>query len=79
VQALKGFYTHAIAYVLVNIGLFVVNSLLTGGRWWSYWPLLGWSIGLGVHALNVFALGGRFGRDWEERRTGELMDRYRDR
>jgi hypothetical protein len=30
VKELKGFYTHATAYVLVNIGLFVIN-LLTGG------------------------------------------------
>jgi hypothetical protein len=30
VQVLKGFYTHATAYILVNIGLFVIN-LLTGG------------------------------------------------
>jgi hypothetical protein len=32
VQVLKGFYTHATAYILVNIGLFVIN-LLTGGGW----------------------------------------------
>jgi hypothetical protein len=30
VQALKGFYTHATAYVLVNIGPFAID-LLTGG------------------------------------------------
>jgi hypothetical protein len=30
VKELKGFYTHATAYILVNIGLFVIN-LLTGG------------------------------------------------
>ena len=30
VKKLKGFYTHATVYVLVNIGLFVIN-LLTGG------------------------------------------------
>src|SRR3712207_6616102 len=66
VQELKGFYTHATAYVLVNIGLFVIN-LLTGGGWWYYWPLLGWGIGLGVHALSVFGFsgGGPFGQDWE--------------
>ncbi len=40
VQALKGFYTHAAAYVLVNVALFVIN-LLTGGSWWFYWPLIG--------------------------------------
>jgi hypothetical protein len=80
VKELKGFYTHATAYVLVNIGLFVIN-LLTGGGWWFYWPLLGWGIGLGVHAISVFGFsgGGPWGQDWEERKTRELVDRDRDR
>ena len=74
VKELKGFYTHAAIYVLVNIMLFVIN-LLTGGGWWFYWPLIGWGIGLGVHALNVFGFGGKLGQDWEERKTRELMDK----
>ena len=80
VQDLKGFYTHATAYVLVNSGLFAIN-LLAGGGWWFYWPLLGWGVGLGIHALSVFAFGGGgpWGRNWEERKTRELMDRDRDR
>jgi len=78
VKQLKGFYTHAAAYVVVNIGLLVIN-LLTLGPWWFYWPLLGWGIGLGVHALNVFALGGRLGQDWEERKTRELMNKDEQR
>lgn len=76
VKELKGFYTHAAVFVLVNIGLFVVN-LLTGGPWWFFWPLIGWGIGLGVHAFNVFGVGGTLGRDWEERKTRELMDKER--
>ncbi len=75
VKALKGFYIHAMTFVLVNIMLFVIN-LLTGGAWWFFWPLLGWGIGLGVHALNVFGFG-MLGRDWEERKTREFMDRDR--
>ena len=78
VQALKGFYTHATAYVLVNVALFVIN-LVTGGGWWFYWPLVFWGIGLGVHALMVFGLGGRFGQDWEERKTRELMAKDQQR
>ncbi len=35
VQALKGFYIHATVFVLVNIGLFIIN-LLTDGGWWFY-------------------------------------------
>ncbi|HZB82671.1 MAG TPA: 2TM domain-containing protein [Rubrobacteraceae bacterium] len=76
VQALKGFYTHATAYVIVNIALFIIN-LVTGGSWWFYWPLIFWGIGLGVHALNVLVLSGRFGQQWEERNTREFMNQQR--
>jgi hypothetical protein len=61
VQAIKGFYIHASVFVVVNIGLFVINALTSGlasGVWWFYWPLLGWGIGLGAHALGVFGFGG---------------------
>ncbi len=80
VQAVKGFYVHATAYVLVNVALFVIN-LLVGGGWWFYWPLLGWGIGLGVHALSVFGFGGGgpWGQAWEERKIRELMDQDRRR
>jgi hypothetical protein len=76
VQALKGFYIHTSAFVVVNIALFTIN-VLVGGAWWFYWPLLGWGIGLGAHALGVFGFGGGgpWGRDWEERKTKEMMDK----
>jgi hypothetical protein len=73
VEALKGFYIHALVFVLVNVGLFAIN-LLAGGSWWFFWPLIGWGIGLAVHALNVFGSGNMLGRDWEERKTREFMD-----
>jgi hypothetical protein len=80
VQALKGFYVHAGAFVVVNIALFAINALtggLAGGVWWFYWPLIGWGIGLGAHALGVFGFsgGGPLGRDWEERKIREMMDK----
>jgi hypothetical protein len=79
VQAIKGFYIHVTVFALVNIGLFIIN-LLTGGGWWFYWPLIGWGIGLGVHALGVFGFGGGpWGREWEERKTREFMDQDRGR
>jgi hypothetical protein len=42
---------------LVNIALFVINVLVGGGLWF-YWPLTGWGIGLGGHALAVFGFSG---------------------
>lgn len=42
-----------------------------------YWPLLGWGIGIIAHALSVFG-GSRFlGKDWEEKKTREFMDKKR--
>ena len=80
VKAIKGFYIHATIFVVVNIALFAIN-VLVGGVWWFYWPLLGWGVGLGVHALAVFGFGGGgpWGRDWEERRTREMIDKERGR
>jgi hypothetical protein len=56
VQAIKGFYIHATAFVVVNIALLAIN-VLVGGVWWFYWPLIGWGIGLGLHAFGVFGQG----------------------
>jgi hypothetical protein len=84
VQAIKGFYIHVSAFVVVNIALFVINALtggLAGGEWWFYWPLIGWGIGLGAHALGVFGFsggGGPLGQDWEERKIREMMDKERE-
>jgi hypothetical protein len=80
VQALKGFYIHAMAFVLVNVALLSINALV-GGVWWFYWPLMGWGIGLGLHALAVFGFGkgGPWGQAWEERETREMMDKERGR
>jgi hypothetical protein len=78
VQAIRGFYIHASAFVVVNIALFAINAGVVGGGWWFYWPLIGWGIGLGAHALGVFGFsggGGPLGRDWEERKTREIMDK----
>ena len=39
--------------MLVNTGLFVLNSLIGGYRW-SMWPLWGWGLGLAIHGIVTF-------------------------
>ena len=48
-----GFYTHALVYVLVNLGLFGLSTLSGNGRW-HIWPLLGWGLGLAIHGIVTF-------------------------
>jgi hypothetical protein len=78
-EELQGFYIHLLVYAVVNLGLFAINFLTKGdgGGWWFYWPLAGWGIGLGVHALAVFA--GVFGEHWKERKAAELYERSQRR
>jgi 2TM domain-containing protein len=71
VEALRGFYIHLVVFVVVNAGLFVLDMLSSGGTWF-FWPLLGWGIGLVVHAVSVFARG-PFGAEWEDRKIRELL------
>jgi hypothetical protein len=48
-----GFYIHALVFVLVNGGLWLINQL-GGGPRWAVFPLLGWGVGLAVHGIVVF-------------------------
>lgn len=75
VQEIKGFYIHLMIYICVNIGLFLINFLSSPGHWWFYWPLIGWGIGVGAHAIGVFGLGSLLGEDWEERKIKEILEK----
>ena len=48
------FVIHFAAYLAVNILLIVINLATTPGKYWFYWPLLGWGVGIAGHAYGVF-------------------------
>lgn len=50
------FYIHLAAYVSVNILLLVINLATYHQSLWFKWPLIGWGIGIGMHALVTFVL-----------------------
>lgn len=75
VEAIKGFYIHLLIYLFVNAGLLLINVLTSPGSWWFYWPLLGWGIGLAVHAIGVFGVGNWFSKEWEEREIRKILEK----
>lgn len=76
VQELRAFYTHLITYIIVNIGLAIINLLTNPDELWFYWVTIFWGIGLLFHAVSVFIFGGRFlGREWEERKVQQLVEK----
>src|SRR4051812_27074867 len=53
VRRKMGFYIHALVFVIVNVGLFAINSI-TGEPRWSHFPLMGWGLGLAIHGIVTF-------------------------
>lgn len=47
-----GWYIHASAYLLVNLGLAALS--LSQGRHWAVFPALGWGLGLAIHGAVVW-------------------------
>ena len=75
VNDIKGFYGNLIAYVIFN-GFFLILNLLTSpSHLWFYWPLLGWGVGVLFHGMKVLGYSPFFGKDWEERKIKEFMEK----
>lgn len=72
-------YVHALVYVVINLFIFAISSSGFGHRPWSVMPLLGWGVGLALHAIAVFALGAGGGlRERLVRQERERLQRQRD-
>ncbi|WP_394750534.1 2TM domain-containing protein [Spongiimicrobium salis] len=80
VEELKGFYIHALVFVLVNPFLAFLNYMTTGWEpLWFIYPLLGWSLGLLIHGLCIFGVNPFLGKDWEQRKLREFMEEEDER
>jgi 2TM domain len=78
VQEVKGFYAHAVMYLVANAALAVLNLATlkkNDGIIWFIWPLIGWGIVLVVHAISVFGIGWFLGRGWEQHQIQRELDR----
>ncbi|MBZ0248628.1 MAG: 2TM domain-containing protein [Burkholderiales bacterium] len=75
VKELRGFYGHALSYVVVIGGLVLLNAFASPGRWWVQWAAFGWGLGLAAHGLSMLTRGSAFGRAWEERKIREYLER----
>jgi 2TM domain len=77
---LKGFYWHLAAYVVVNIFLIitVTSQFEENESFWSFETFataIFWGIGLAFHFMGVFGPDFLFGKDWENRKINEYMDK----
>lgn len=80
-KKLQGFYSHLFVYVIINIVLIVIsfnNRHLTFDIFFNlrtFATPFFWGIGLFFHAMGVFGSSLFFGKDWEERKIQEIMNK----
>lgn len=80
VHKLRRFYTDVLIYVIVNIGLVLIWAISGGGYFWPIWVIIGWGIGLGVHAFSLGlipqmnAMVPFMTAEWEDREVRRLME-----
>ena len=82
VKEIKGFYVHLLVYICVNALIIFLNfrDLEPGEsyfRWSNFLTLIFWGIGLAAHALGVFLPNYILGKNWEEKKIRELMEKYK--
>ena len=74
VEKLKGFYAHLTIY-LIFIPVFIFLNVFSGTFPWAIFPIVGWGIGVLGHAAETFSFNPFFGRNWEENKIREFMDK----
>ena len=74
VQAMKGFYSNLLAYVIVIPVLAFINYRTTNFPWVIF-PTLGWGFGVLAHGMEAFGYSPFTGRKWEERKIREFMEK----
>jgi hypothetical protein len=75
VENIKGFYGNLTAFIGVNIILIIINLWTSPEYLWFFWPLLWWGVGVLFHGLKVFEIFPVLGKEWEERKIKELMEK----
>lgn len=78
VRKIKAFYMHLLVYLIVNAYVVIkkLNHLEGDENIWDAFKLpFFWGIGLAFHGLRVFDRFPFFGKDWEDRKVKEMMDK----
>jgi 2TM domain len=80
VKKVKGFYTHLIVFIVINMMILIVNyqeleANETFFQFRTFSTFLCWGVGLFAHGLSVFFPSMVLGKDWEERKIKELMEK----
>ena len=79
-EKVVGFYWHLAVYIVVNLFLIILIGVNSGESFFHFGTFATpffWGIGLLFHFLGVFGPNFMFGKNWEQRKIKEFMDKER--
>jgi len=74
IESLKGFYIHITIY-LIMVPVFIFLNLRSSDFPWALFPIFGWGLGVASHAMDTFDYNPFLGKNWEEKKMREFMDK----
>jgi sensor histidine kinase YesM len=75
VEKIKKFYAHLTSYIMVNTFLIILNLMTAPEFMWSLIVVFAWGIGLVSDAMKTYNYNLFLGKDWEDRKIREYMDK----
>jgi len=83
VKDIKRFYMHLVVYLFVNAAIIIFDSQKTffyngSVHISSFFTAFFWGIGLFAHWVRVFGSNLFLGKQWEERKIKELMEKEKE-
>ena len=80
VKRLKGYYFHVLIFIVINTIVVILNlrNLDAGEsyfQWHNFITLAFWGIGLLSHGASVFLPNIIFGKNWENKKIKEFMNK----
>lgn len=81
VKKIIGFYWHLASYIIINLFLIIFLGTHNGDFWnfANFSTAIFWGIGLVFHFVGVFGADLLFGKNWEQRKIKEFMDKDKKR
>ncbi len=74
VNALKGFYSNVLSYIII-IPLLAWLNYKTTDFPWIIFPIAGWGLGIVLHGMEVYGYNPVLGKNWEKRKIKEFMEK----
>lgn len=75
VKEIKGFYVNLACYLMVLPIIIYLNLKYTPEFHWFWFSMAGWGIGVVSHGMGAFGYYPFLGRDWEDKKLKELMNK----